>query len=77
MEASVLCFLEPGYDTHEPLMVALDHLLVAYIFNSRLPPLLIYYVDMFTPELVLLDFVLCLDTQRAHGDLPGGGRTTS
>jgi hypothetical protein len=27
--------------THEPLMIALERLLVACIFNSRLPPLLV------------------------------------
>jgi hypothetical protein len=52
---------------HEPLMIAPEHLVVPYIFNSRLPSLLIDEVDIFTPELVLRDFVICLDTEGAHG----------
>jgi hypothetical protein len=54
--------------SHEPLMVAVEHLPVACIFNSRLSPSL---VDIFTPELVLHGFIVCLDTQRVHGDLWG------
>jgi hypothetical protein len=56
---------------HEPLVIAPERLLVACIFNSRLPSSLIDQVDILTPELVLRGFVVCLDTQRAHGDFWG------
>jgi hypothetical protein len=55
--------------SHEPLMVAPEHLSIACIFNSRLSPLLIDQVDIITSELVLRGFIVCLDTQRAHDDL--------
>jgi hypothetical protein len=57
--------------SHEPLVVAPEHLPVAYIFNSTLPSLLMDQVDILTPELVLRGFIVCLNTQRAHGDFRG------
>jgi hypothetical protein len=53
--------------SHKPLVVAP----IVCIFNSRLPSSFIDYVDIHRPELVLRGFVICLDTQRAHGDLRG------
>jgi hypothetical protein len=47
---------------HEPLLVAFECLAVLCIFNSRLPSSFINEVDILTPELVLHDFVVCLDT---------------
>jgi hypothetical protein len=47
--------------SHEPLMVALERLPVACIFNSKLPPSLVDWVDIFTPEMVLHSFIICLD----------------
>jgi hypothetical protein len=57
--------------SHEPLVVALERLPIACIFNSSLPSSLVDQVDILTPELVLRGFVICLDTQRAHGDFRG------
>jgi hypothetical protein len=57
--------------SHEPLVLAPERLSVACIFNSRLPSSLVNQVDVLTPELVLRGFVVCLDTQRAHGDFWG------
>jgi hypothetical protein len=57
--------------SHEPLVVVPERLLVACIFNSRLPSSLIDQVDILMPELVLHGFVVCLDTQRAPGDFRG------
>jgi hypothetical protein len=54
--------------SHKPLVVVPERLPVACIFNSRLPSLLIDQVDIPTPKLILCGFVVCLDTQRAHGD---------
>jgi hypothetical protein len=59
--------------SHRPLMVTPERLPIACIFNSRLPSLLVDKVDILTLELVLRDFVVCLDTQRAHGDFWGKG----
>jgi hypothetical protein len=56
---------------HEPLMVMPERLPVACIFNSSLPSSLIDQVDILTLELVLHGFVICLNTQRAHGDFRG------
>jgi hypothetical protein len=56
---------------HEPLVVASERLPVACIFNSSLPFSLIDQVDILTPELVPRDFIICLDTQRAHCDFRG------
>jgi hypothetical protein len=56
---------------HEPLVVAPERLPVACIFNSRLPSSLVDQFDILTPELVLRGFIVCLDTQRAHGDFRG------
>jgi hypothetical protein len=57
--------------SHEPLVVAPEHLPVPCIFNSSLPSSLIDQIDILTPELVLRSFIICLDTQRAHGDFQG------
>jgi hypothetical protein len=56
---------------HKPLVVAPKRLPVACIFNSSLSFLLIDQVDILTPELVQRDFIICLNTQRAHGDFWG------
>jgi hypothetical protein len=48
--------------SHEPLVVTLERLSVACIFNSRLLPSLVDQVDILTSELVLRGFVICLDT---------------
>jgi hypothetical protein len=56
---------------HKPFVVALKHLPIPCIFNSRLASSLIHQVDIFMPELVLCGFVIRLDTERAHGDLRG------
>jgi hypothetical protein len=52
-------------------MIALECLPVPCIFNSRLPSSLINKVDIFTMELVLHGFVVCLDKEVANGDLCG------
>jgi hypothetical protein len=57
--------------SHEPLVVAPERLPVACIFNSSLPSSLIDQVDILMSELVLHGFIICLDTQRAHGDFRG------
>jgi hypothetical protein len=56
---------------HEPLLIAPERLMVSCIFNSRLPSSFVDKVDIFTLELVLRGFVICLDTEEAHGDLHG------
>jgi hypothetical protein len=56
---------------HESLMIATEHMAVPCIFNSRLPSSPIDEVDIITSELVLHDFIVCLDTEGAHGDLRG------
>jgi hypothetical protein len=56
---------------HEPLVVAPKCLLVACIFNTRLPSSLVDQVDILTSELVPHGFVVCLDTQTAHSDFQG------
>jgi hypothetical protein len=48
--------------THKPLLVAFECLAVPCIFDSRLSSSLIDEVDIFTPELVLRGFVICLET---------------
>jgi hypothetical protein len=47
---------------HEPLLVVFECLAVPCIFYSRLSSSLIDEVDIFTPELVLCGFVVCMDT---------------
>jgi hypothetical protein len=56
---------------HEPLMIASECLAVPCIFNSRLPSFFINNVDIFTSELVLHSFIICLDTEGDHGDFWG------
>jgi hypothetical protein len=56
---------------HEPLLVAFECLVISCIFYSRLPSSLINEVDIFTLELILRGFIVCLDTQGAHGDFLG------
>jgi hypothetical protein len=53
---------------HEPLVIALEQLVVPCILNSRLLFSLVDKVDIFTLELVLRGFFVCLDTQGDHGD---------
>jgi hypothetical protein len=57
--------------SHEPLVVAPERLPVACIFNNSSPSSLVDQVDILTSELVLRGFVVCLYTQRAHGDFRG------
>jgi hypothetical protein len=57
--------------SHEPLVVAPERLPVVCIFNSSLPYSLVDQIDILTPELVLRGFIICLYTQRAHGDFWG------
>jgi hypothetical protein len=40
-------------------------------FNSRLLSSFIDKVNIFVPELVLCGFIICLDTEGAHGNLWG------
>jgi hypothetical protein len=57
--------------THELLMIAPECLAVLCIFNSRLPSSFIDKVNIFTPELVLCGFIICLDMEGPHGDFRG------
>jgi hypothetical protein len=57
--------------SHKPLVVEHERLPVACIFNSSLPSSLVDQVNILTLELVLRGFVICLYTQRAHGDFRG------
>jgi hypothetical protein len=57
--------------SHERLVVVPERLPVACIFNSSLSSSFIDQVDILTPELILRGFVICPDTQRAHGDFWG------
>jgi hypothetical protein len=52
-------------------MTTPERLAVPCIFYRRLPSLLIDEVDIFTLELVLHGFIICLDTKKPHGDLRG------
>jgi hypothetical protein len=53
---------------HEPLVIALERLMVACILDSCLLSSLINEVDIIMSELVLCGFIVCLDTGRDHGD---------
>jgi hypothetical protein len=55
-------------------MIASECLMVPCILDSYLPSSLIDEVDVLTSELVLCDFVVCLDTKGAHFDLGEGWR---
>jgi hypothetical protein len=57
--------------SHEVLVVAPAN---SVHFYSRLPSSLIDKVYIFTLELLLHGFIVCLDMEGAHGDLWGGGR---
>jgi hypothetical protein len=57
--------------TQESLMKSSKCLAVPCIFNSILPSCFVDKVDIFTPKLVLRVFVVCLDTEEAHGDFRG------
>jgi hypothetical protein len=57
--------------SYEPLVVAPERLPIACIFNNSLLSSLVDHVDILTSELVLRGFVVCLYTQRAHGDFRG------
>jgi hypothetical protein len=50
--------------THIPLVIALKRLMISCILDSCLPSSLIDEVDVITPELVLHDFIVCLNTGR-------------
>jgi hypothetical protein len=56
---------------HELLLVALERLAVPCIFNQKLPSSFIDKVDIFVLEMVLRGFVICLNTEGAHGDFRG------
>jgi hypothetical protein len=62
---------------HKPLVVAPERLLVSCISESCLPSSFIDKVNIITQELVLHDFIVCLNTGGDHGDLWGGGVTAS
>jgi hypothetical protein len=48
---------------HELLLIVSECLAVPHIFNSRLPSSFNDEVDIFTLELVLCGFIVCLDTE--------------
>jgi hypothetical protein len=52
-------------------VIAPERLAVPWIFYSRLSSSRIDEADIFTLELVLRDFIVCLDTDGAHGDFRG------
>jgi hypothetical protein len=54
---------------HKPLVVAPEHLAVPCILESCLLSSFINKVNIITLELVLHDFVVCLNTGGDHGDL--------
>jgi hypothetical protein len=56
---------------HKPVVIALEHLMVPCISKSCLPLLFVDEVDIITPELILHDFIVCLDTRGDHGDFWG------
>jgi hypothetical protein len=56
---------------HKPLLIAPECLAVPCIFNSRLASSFVNKVNIFTPELVLHGFVVCMDMEGAHGDFRG------
>jgi hypothetical protein len=56
---------------HELLMIAPERLAVPCILDNRLSSSLVDEVDVITSELVLHDFIVCLDTEGAHGDHRG------
>jgi hypothetical protein len=57
---------------HELLVVAPEWLMVSYVLDSCLPSSRVDEIDVSSLELVLRDFVVCLDTGGgAHGDLWG------
>jgi hypothetical protein len=52
-------------------VIAPERLAVPWIFYSRLSASHIDEADIFTLELVLRDFIVCLDMDGAHGDFRG------
>jgi hypothetical protein len=60
---------------HKSLVIAPERLTVPCILDGYLSSLLVDEIDIITPELVLRDFIVCLDMGRGHGDL--WGTTTS
>jgi hypothetical protein len=56
---------------HELLLVALECLAVPCIFNHKLPSSFTDKVDIFVLEMVLRGFIVCLNTEGAHGDFRG------
>jgi hypothetical protein len=59
---------------HEPLVIALERLMVPCILESCLSSSLIDEVDIITSELVLLSFIVCLDMGGDHGDFQGDNK---
>jgi hypothetical protein len=53
---------------HKLLVIAPERLVVPCILESCLPSLFVDEIDIITPEPVLHDFVVCLDTGGDHGD---------
>jgi hypothetical protein len=53
---------------HKPLVIAPAHLAVPCISESCLPSCFIDKVDIIAPELLLCDFVVCLNTGGDHDD---------
>jgi hypothetical protein len=56
---------------HKPLVIALERLVVPCILKSCLPSCFVNQVDIITLELVLHDFIVCLDMGGDHGDFWG------
>jgi hypothetical protein len=56
---------------HKLLVIASECPTVPCILESCLPSSLIDEVDIFTSELVLRDFIVCLDIGGDHGDFYG------
>jgi hypothetical protein len=56
---------------HKPLVVAPELLAILCISESYLPSSFIDDVGIIMPELVLRDFIVCLNTRGDHGDFWG------
>jgi hypothetical protein len=56
---------------HKPLVIARELLIVPCILESCLSSLFIDELDIFTLELVLRDFIICLNTGGDHDDFLG------
>jgi hypothetical protein len=60
---------------HKPVVIALEHLMVPCILESCLPSLFVDEVNIITPELILHNFIVCLDTRETM--VISGGITTT